>query len=513
MDKNLVMDFEAQKKLQEEKEAKEQKRGAWFFQKLAPASLIYTMIYTICRYQNVSGITIPFWVMAVIGYACYALKIMNKKVKKDSIFLIVVMLLLGICTFTTGNIWIIWLNDAALFLLLVCFLLKNLKDEGNWDFDRYIAGVVTAVSGAVGAVGRPFSDGNAFVKMRKKKEDTKAKYVTAGILLAIPCVLFLSVLLMSADMVFKNLVTGFLGEFHFPARMTGIIFMMLFGFFSSYCGVRYLTKEQESEKKQERRKGESVFAITVTAFIAVLYLVFCGIQIMYLFIGKMKLPAGMTYAQYARSGFFQLLFVCILNLILVLSVEKYFQKHKVLDAILLVISGCTMIMTASSAWRMLLYIRAYYLTFLRVAVLAALVVIALLLCGTMAYILRPSFPLLKYGVAVVSVGYLVFAFSHVDYLIASYNLAQIEKQECTTYVKQYEAADYEYLSTLSTDAAPAIHAYLKEHPQAGCAKTEYGYFDWKNVYTSKIRLESEHTTWRNFNISKYAAYRLFETGA
>ena len=86
----------------------------------------------------------------------------------------------------------------------------------------------------------------------------------------------------------------------------------------------------------------------------------------------MQLPAGVTYAEYARRGFFQLLFVCVLNLAAVLFIQSYFKENRVLKALLLAISGCTLIMTASSACRMLLYIRAYQLTFLRVSVLVAL---------------------------------------------------------------------------------------------------------------------------------------------
>ncbi|MFR8843973.1 MAG: DUF4153 domain-containing protein [Waltera sp.] len=51
---------------------------------------------------------------------------------------------------------------------------------------------------------------------------------------------------------------------------------------------------------------------------------FSGIQIFGLFLGKMQLPEGYTYAQYAREGFFQLLAVSILNLILVLVCLSFF---------------------------------------------------------------------------------------------------------------------------------------------------------------------------------------------
>lgn len=120
-----------------------------------------------------------------------------------------------------------------------------------------------------------------------------------------------------------------------------------------------------------------------------------------------------------------------------------------MKALLLAISGCTLIMTASSACRMLLYIRAYQLTFLRVSVLVALAVIALLMAGVIAKIVKPQFPLFRYGFVLVGAVYLVFSFSHVDYFIAAYNLTHTSWE-----ASGEETVDYSYLYTLSTDAAP-----------------------------------------------------------
>ena len=63
---------------------------------------------------------------------------------------------------------------------------------------------------------------------------------------------------------------------------------------------------------------EPVTAVTCMSAIALLYLFFCGIQVIYLFLGKGSLPEGVTYSSYARQGFFQLLFVAVLNLGMVL---------------------------------------------------------------------------------------------------------------------------------------------------------------------------------------------------
>lgn len=63
------------------------------------------------------------------------------------------------------------------------------------------------------------------------------------------------------------------------------------------------------------------------------------------------------------------------------------------------------------------------------------------------------------------VSYVLFAFAHVDAGIAAYDLAQIENGNT--------AGDYSYLSCLSTDAAPVIAEYLKEHPDKSYYGVEY----------------------------------------
>ena len=150
---------------------------------------------------------------------------------------------------------------------------------------------------------------------------------------------------------------------------------------------------------------------------------------------------------------------------------------------------------------MLLYIQIYHLTFLRIAVLVALAAIALLMAGVMISIVRPAFPLFRYGIVVVGAIYLMFSFSHVDYFIADYNLTQVQSSGT--------ARDYGYISRLSTDAAPAIAAYVQEHPNAGQEEGNAD-FDWVKRYRVRVEERCSDITPRSFNVSHYAAYRLLE---
>lgn len=447
-----------------------------------------------------TGAAVLLWVVATIGYICYIVKtVKERKVFKTTIIFAVYMLILAVSTFTTGNEWIIWMNYCWIFAFTVCFLIRNMADENEWNFWDYLCGGVNAVFGAIGSIARPFGDGNDFARLREKKENGKAREILIGIAVAIPVVLLIGGLLMSADLVFSNMIAKVFEGIRIPANLAGICFMLCFGFISSYCGVRYTAYRKDRQDREVKILTETTAMFTVSVLVAVLYVIFCGIQIIYLFGGGGELPAGVTYAEYARQGFFQLLVVCILNLGAVLTMEHFFQRNRAVDAVLTVISVCTIIMTASSGWRMILYILAYQLTFLRVVVLVALAVITLLMAGTICYIWNRRFPLFQYGMAVVCVSYVLFAFAHVDAGIAAYDLAQIENGNT--------AGDYSYLSCLSTDAAPVIAEYLKEHPD----KSYYGdgIYNWKWEYMQENDRMNQPVTLRTFNLSYLRAKRIF----
>ena len=109
-------------------------------------------------------------------------------------------------------------------------------------------------------------------------------------------------ILASADAVFAEIFSRILESINFET-VFGTLFMTIVVFFCSCIGVsRHIAKraEQTADRRTDRLEtGSKIFG-----------------QIPVL--GNMRLPEGYTYSSYAREGFFQLLTVCILNLIIVL---------------------------------------------------------------------------------------------------------------------------------------------------------------------------------------------------
>ena len=487
------------------------------FNKIAPASFLYAVFFTFCLYKNASGIAYPFYVAGTIGFAVYTIRKSGISWKGGHILTLAASLMLGISNCFTDNAKIIAMNKVWLFVLMAYFLLAVYFDTKSWQLGKFLKSILRLAIGSIGKMFSFFPDTQAWLEEHKGTKNSRALYVLAGTGISIPLIVVVLVMLSSADMIFRESMRVLFGNLD-GWDVICCIFWSAVMFFFSYGMASFLEGRELSETVGDHRKGQPVIAISATAVIAVIYIYFCVIQVVYLFAGYGTLPAGYTYAQYARQGFFQLLFICLMNLVLVLIGIGFFRESRVLKGILLVISGCTFIMTASSAYRMLLYISVYYLTFLRIFVLWALGVIALLLMGIIGKTLKNSFPLFRYGLCVITVCYLVLSFGQPDYWIARYNIsAYLEGGEGKAEEERINP-DTWYLRGLSADAAPIIlseanleqyDAYLEQQEKWKNAANTGGhgqeYMDSQTWYISYIARHAERAekmSLRSYNFSR-----------
>lgn len=425
-----------------------QEEAIFFFGNLALPILLYALAFATFLFKNARGIGVFFFAVSSVLLLKKTRKVYQKAASKSVFLLYCLSLAVGLSTFLTDNTAIIILNFIALFLLIVSILILSFANTTGWDFGDYLKEVFFTALLSIGYIGKPTSDMKAYLDREKNNEKSKTRYIILGILLSVPLVFILAALLSSADLVFARLLTKI---FHFNvANVFLFLLLFFFGLYSAYCGIRYVADKDNDFAKPGHPLHEPLPVIILSVSISLLYLLFSLVQFLYLFAGGLQLPSGITYADYARKGFFQLLLVCILNLLFVLLVKKKIQKSRTLDILLLTISCCTFVMIASSALRMYLYIRAYQLTFLRVFVLVALFTLTVLFVGVIIKILHERFDLLRFGVAAIGILYCLFAFSHSEYFIARYNLTHPGVSG--------EIDTYYLLYSMSADAAPAIAA-------------------------------------------------------
>ncbi|MBR3635704.1 MAG: DUF4173 domain-containing protein [Lachnospiraceae bacterium] len=467
--------------------------------KLFILSIVYSILYTFCLYDNYSGITFPFFIVGTIGFFVYYMKIMGKPIKRFSYFYLTAIFLMGVDICITFNEVLAVFNRCFIFVLFFMLFLHNIYDDSTWDVSRYLTGICRFCLSAIGFIWQPFKDVASVLKRDREEEakdenavSNKSKvrgniwYVLIGLAISIPLLCVILPLLLSSDIIFSNTMEDIF-SFAWDLDVT-ILFMLIGVFFMAYAMIYRLTSRMNELDipVADKRVHNPVIAITVNTVLLLVYLMYCVIQIVFLFMRNGQLPEGYTYTQYAHEGFFQLVFVCIINIVLVLICRKYSKDSLVLKIILCVISACTYIMIASSAYRMYLYIDAYKLTFLRIYVLWALLVMAVIMAGVIVYLFYPGMPFVKYVVVAFISLWIVFAYSNPDNTIAKYNI-------------QYHDDD-DYICRLSYDALPAIEEYGGE--DFVCSyMTTYDTFSKKKLAKNKIKIrEWNYSKWRAKNI-------------
>jgi Domain of unknown function (DUF4173) len=206
--------------------------------------------------------------------------------------------------------------------------------------------------------------------------------------------------------------------------------------------------------------------ITALAMLDVLFAAFVVVQITVLFGGREHVleTSGLTYAEYARSGFFQLVAVAALTLLVLGFFARYAQRKGSRDDLLLKLLGgalvvLTLIVLASALKRLALYEEVYGFTRLRVVVHASILWLTGMFCMVSVAGLRGRPSWLPRGVVIFSsIALLVFTVIRPDALIAERNVDRFERTG---------KIDVSYLAGLSPDAVPAL-ARLPE-PERSCA--------------------------------------------
>ncbi|MFY0580368.1 DUF4173 domain-containing protein [Cystobacter fuscus] len=134
-------------------------------------------------------------------------------------------------------------------------------------------------------------------------------------------------------------------------------------------------------RRREREEGEReaapavgrlgfVESLTLLGAVDVLFLAFVSLQLAFMW-GGARLPLGLTYSEYARRGFFELLVVSVLTLGLSLALERWTRldgagQVTTFRAACSAMVGLVLVLLASAVNRMALYEAAYGYTHLRV---------------------------------------------------------------------------------------------------------------------------------------------------
>lgn len=186
-----------------------------------------------------------------------------------------------------------------------------------------------------------------------------------------------------------------------------------------------------------------------------LFLSFVLVQLTVLFGGRAHVLAtqGLTYAQHARQGFWQLLVVTVLTLAVIAIAVRTAPRTSPSDLVVVrlllgLLCLLALVVVASALHRMSLYEQEYGFTRLRLFVQAVELTLGATFVLLLAAGLRMTWTWLPRAVvALAAVALLALASINPDAYIANHNVARYERTG---------QIDIAYLATLSADAVPAL---------------------------------------------------------
>lgn len=390
------------------------------------------------------------------------------------------------------------------FLFIVQTILLTESNRKKWytlDFLGELLGIVFIHT--LQHVRTPFSGMKEWLKSRvdQKKYGVGLKVAT-GIGISLPILLVVLSLLSQADGVFgfflseipRVLLSWTSFETLWRLFLIALVAMGLFAYFHALMEEREEHVEIPDPTREEHKiVWDGVIMVTVLTMINIVYIAFTVIQISYLFTGnQMLLPAGMTYAEYAKNGFNELVMVTLINFAILLMTMHFASRaksllYRLIQGLLSLLTVGTGFMLFSAYFRLSLYEAYYGYTYSRLLGHAFMIFLAILLVISLVKIWHDRFSLIQSFAIVGLASYVLLNYVNMDAIIAKNNIARYHDSKIL---------DIDYLTELSYDAVPIILS-LAEDERVGSEVV--------SKLERRIAKLPANDHWQSFNFSTYQA--------
>lgn len=341
--------------------------------------------------------------------------------------------------------------------------------SGAWSLEAVAAGAPRAM-----AVARPGSNGP------RGRLPARAATLGRGLLLGVPLALMFAVLFASADPIFRRGLDDLLGWRIDLGSVAGrILFTLSCAWLAagalSLAAVGIPALERSSLGAAVRTRvtvqagGLGVAeALIVLAVIDLVVGAFVVLQVAYLFGGLDTLAAaGMTYSDYARRGFFELVAAaCLAGAVVVALETTVARRTQPYLAAMLALLALTALVLVSAAFRLRLYQDAYGWTELRLYVLVTIGALAVSLAVMAALAVRDRMRWLGHGLAVIAVVALVaLNLAAPAAFVAQRNVERVIDPSLVP-ADGHAGLDAAYLRVLPDDAVPVLVTAMPSLPSA-----------------------------------------------
>ena len=394
--------------------------------KILIGALFLSLWQSLLFWKQDLGISVLLFTIPIIWITTKLLKgnIKNKKALLISIPIIV----LSSTYFIFDNLTFYLINIVLipiLYLIMVIWAISDFQIKSIiYKIILMIFEPLNYIGDVIRAVLKEFNPKEKDEQIGEKKEKNnifKAVCFTGTIALIVIG------LLCSADNEFAKIFSTIFKDINIfnVSELTGriIIIIIAFFYFAEFF-MNMLDKEnglKEFEKDEKAEKKESYTIRMMITVLNLVYLVFCFTQIKVLFTEQ-----NIKYSEFARKGFFQLMIVSLINIVMILKAnnknlketEKQ-EKYKKTMCIVMVIF--TLIIIISAFARMTLYQQNYGYTRLRILVDYTLITEIILLIPTIIYILKNKIDLIKTYFVIIITMYCLVNFINIDKIIMKNN--------------------------------------------------------------------------------------------
>jgi hypothetical protein len=460
-------------------------------------SIVLSIIQSILFYNRKIGISMLLFEIILNGIVYYILYKKNKIQNKSGMLIMIPIFLLSATffifankTFYISNIFIIMILNLIMYVVLLNK--KNfLKSYLTQTFKLIVDTIIEYKEG----INYTKDKTQKYIKGNSKLDKENIKKISISILIVFVVVAIVLILLASADMIFANLFSG-IGKllkninigivFNFILRIAIIVIIYII-FLNLILKLQKEHKEEEKELKYNN--GKYTFTIKLLLIsLNIIYLVFCFIQIQSLF-AKIKINGSFDYASYARTGFFQLMFVSFINFGVILVSNRYNEKkEKIIKLLNLLLVVFTIIIAISSMYRMYMYEMEYGLTYLRTFVYVILITEIIAFIPVTLYIFNEKFDYMKWCFIVIISTYCIVNYINIENIIVRKNINRNNDEEI----------DYKYISNIISEDSYTI---LEERLQKDDI-TKKEKLDILNILLN-VASNTKDLSWQEFNISKY----------
>jgi hypothetical protein len=348
--------------------------------------------------------------------------------------------------------------------------------------------------------------------------------VARGLLFALPVLLVFVVLFASADAIFATLAGNLLawqvdlGELPYRVAIAFVVAWLVGGLLVVAAGETRIERTTAPPVAQSLGAAAAtplpllpglgvIEAVTILVAVDVLFALFVGLQVAYLFGGLDTMSAGgITYANYARGGFFQLVAVTGLAGGLVVCLNAVVERRsRAFVGAAVGVAILTAVILASAAFRLALYQQAYGWTELRFYIDATIAWLGIGIVAAMLLLVGDRMRWLAHALTIAAVAVLV-AVNVIGplRLVAEQNVARLLDPTLVP-PDGRRGLDVAYMVTLDDAAVPALAAALP----ALTGDDQAAVRRWLDDRQLELR-RPEVTAWPAWNLAREDARRLLD---